>query len=650
MIVLGLNFGHDAGACVVKDGKILSVIQRERLARVKHAVTLDYETISAALQTAGISIQEVDYCGVTSTQHVELVTKDPERVSIQYASHEGHIAPSPLYEQLHARGAVPFTKQTPLLDTLYNAEDPDAYFVTLYFPEYRTIPRSALGHAPNIDGFGTCSLWNDGAEQDLDWLKRFPAREVVKIEPLRHAFHYPLALTLDGRTIPGYFIYHHLAHAASAYYPVTLDRAAIVCHDGGTDEATHYNSGFIFLGEGRKIIPIAPHHLGLGRLYEGVAQSLALGAVGGPGKLMGLTSYGKPTFFNSSLVGNRVTWANQTTQKNFVKYWLRTCEENAKSMGYDTSCFALGDRITEPFNSDIAASTQHLFEEILLRTVQATYEMFTVSGFAVRDLCYAGGIALNCPANTRVYNESSFDNVHIPPWCDDGGLAIGAALTVCHNILDTPTPENRDQTYCAYLGRETSTDDVERVLETYRGTLRWVRCQDPAQEAARAVADDKVIGWMEGRSEIGPRALGHRSIFANAALKTNWGRVNEIKGRESWRPFAPMVLEGDAEKWFTGGPSVAPHMLYTYDVKDDTVPAVTHVDGTARVQTVRPEDGQFHDILVHLKRLTGVPVMMNTSFNGPGEPIVDTAEDAIRFFVNSHLDAVFLNGIKVERS
>jgi carbamoyltransferase len=152
---------------------------------------------------------------------------------------------------------------------------------------------------------------------------------------------------------------------------------------------------------------------------------------------------------------------------------------------------------------------------------------------------------------------------------------------------------------------------------------------------------------MEGRSEIGPRALGHRSIFANVTRAENWTRVNKIKRREQWRPFAPMVLQEDFKDWFDGGPASSPHMLYTSQVKGDRLPAITHVDGSARVQTVRSIDGKFQKILLYLKELTGVPVMMNTSFNGPGEPIVDSPEDAIRFFLHSGLDAIFINGIKI---
>lgn len=647
MIVLGLNFGHDAGACVVADGRLLSVIQRERLSRVKHAATLDMATIEAALKAAGVSLDDIDYCAVSSTQHVELITLDPERLSIRYEHHDRHRAPCLLHDAVRGNGISPVETGSPLLDTVYRTPDPESYFLSHYFPEAKTRPESAFAWAPYIDRFATCELWNNGGARNLEWLRRFPADQVLKLK-LRHAFHYPLVVELDGRKIPGYFVYHHLAHAASAYYPLGLDRAAVLCHDGGVDRGSYYNSGMIFLGEANRLHPIAPPNLALGRIYEGVAQHFEFGMASAPGKLMGLTSYGEPRFFDHRFIGNRVDWEARG-MRFFARDWIKHCLDRARRMGYETAEFGKKDRITSPINADIAASTQKIFEETLLATADAVYDMMSEAGIGADTLCYAGGVALNCPANTRVIRESRFRSLHIPPWCDDGGLAIGAALAVYHNVLDQPLPDHRPLEYCAYLGRQTDATESEAAMSGYQDSLRWSRPDDPARAAAELIARNRVIGWMEGRSEIGPRALGHRSIFANPTFADNWPRVNRIKGREQWRPFAPVVLESDAADWFYGGPASSPHMLFTSTVKGDRLPAITHVDGSSRAQTVRKEDGEFHDILVHLKEITRVPVMMNTSFNGPGEPIVDRPDDALRCFLKSGLDAVFINGIMVEK-
>lgn len=179
--------------------------------------------------------------------------------------------------------------------------------------------------------------------------------------------------------------------------------------------------------------------------------------------------------------------------------------------------------------------------------------------------------------------------------------------------------------------------------------IQWQSCNDAALSAAEDLAADRVIGWFEGRSEIGPRALGHRSILADARRSANWARVNALKGREAWRPFAPAVLESEAEKWFLGLPASSPYMLFTGIVRSHDLPAITHVDGSARVQTVDPSCGEFFRVIQFFHALTGVPVILNTSFNGPGEPIVEAPEDALNFLTQSDLDVLYIGGIRVTR-
>jgi carbamoyltransferase len=186
-------------------------------------------------------------------------------------------------------------------------------------------------------------------------------------------------------------------------------------------------------------------------------------------------------------------------------------------------------------------------------------------------------------------------------------------------------------------------------LRRHADRVTWEPAPDWAGDAARELADDKVIGWFEGRSEIGPRALGHRSILADARKAENWGRVNRIKGREAWRPFAPAVLAERVAEWFEGGPLPSPHMLFTAQVKSKDLPAITHVDGSSRIQTVDETCGAFHGLLSRFEALTGVPVVLNTSFNGPGEPIVESPDDALTFFLQSDLDALYMEGRHVRR-
>jgi carbamoyltransferase len=650
MIVLGLNFGHDASVCVTRNGKILSIIERERISRVKHAATLDYLTVESALSTAGIEIKDVDYCAVTSTQGLEMISLDPEKLNLVYDLHEGHTAPSPLYDAAHSEGVTPMASGKPIINHFYKIDGPGKAWVSPLCPELKKINLSDIAWAPHIDKFSTCDEWSGKESLGLDWIRNFPVKKLLSMPEMRHAFHYPITVLINGIKLPAYYIYHHMAHAASAYYPVSREKVpmAVLCHDGGRDLGAEYSSGMVFLGDRNKLLPILPPNLRLGSLYKAVGKTLSFSHMAAPGKLMGLTSYGKPHFFDHRYVGNFAD-LQQQHKGAFIPFWHEHCIKLARAMNYDFSNFRNPEKITEPINADIAASTQQLFEETILAVTNTIFDMFINADMKISDLCYAGGIALNCPANTRIYNDGRFKHLHIPPWCNDVGLATGAALCVYHNVFDNPLSEDKPVGFNPYMGVESSKQEAERVLQEYVDKLYWEYPSDPAKEAAEMIADNKVIGWMEGRSEVGPRALGHRSIFANAMIGDNWQRVNKIKSRESWRPFAPMVTEKDHAEWFKDGPVKSPHMLFTLKVKGEKLPAITHVDGTARVQTVCAEDGQFHEILVYLKEMTGIPVMMNTSFNGPGEPIVDLPEHAILFFLDSGLDAIFINGIKIKK-
>ncbi len=238
----------------------------------------------------------------------------------------------------------------------------------------------------------------------------------------------------------------------------------------------------------------------------------------------------------------------------------------------------------------------------------------------------------------------------MPPGCDDSGMALGAALLLTHNILDLPhLPRTALTSTGAYLGAPIAKGCTDDAIEHYKKEIQASSVDDIAQDAADALAENKIIGWYEGRSEVGPRALGHRSILSNPAFFDNWKRVNLIKGREEWRPFAPSVLDDDASDWFKDCPLPSPYMLFTAKVKNKKIPAITHVDDTARVQTVTEDCGNYYQLLKHFKALTGLPVLLNTSFNGPGVPIVETPEQAIEFLIQSDLDYLYIDGYRIEK-
>lgn len=271
-------------------------------------------------------------------------------------------------------------------------------------------------------------------------------------------------------------------------------------------------------------------------------------------------------------------------------------------------------------------------------------------GLRTDNLCLSGGCALNCPSNSRIYREGRFRSMFVEPGCEDSGLAIGAAYWLYHNVLDQPLPPRVPDTHASpYLGVEVSGDAITTALQTSASAIEFTACEDSAKAAAEDLAADRIIGWFEGPSEIGPRALGHRSILADPRQAANWARVNAIKGREAWRPFAPAVLASEAQQWFLGLPASSPYMLFTGLVRSHKLPAITHCDGSARVQTVDSSCGEFFRVLESFFAQTGVPVVLNTSLNGRGEPIVETPQDALRFLIQSALDALYIGGMRVIR-
>jgi carbamoyltransferase len=274
--------------------------------------------------------------------------------------------------------------------------------------------------------------------------------------------------------------------------------------------------------------------------------------------------------------------------------------------------------------------------------------MLSRQGVLVDALCLSGGAALNCPANSRVCREGGFPRVFVEPNCDDGGLSIGAALWVHHALLGGALMREEPFGAAEVYGEGYSRRRILEAVFTYGGGLQVKECSEFARVAAEDLAAGRVVAWFEGGAEMGPRALGHRTVLADPRPRMLSRRVNEVKGREQWRPLAPAVLEECAATYFDlPDGSDSPFMLFTADVLDPTLTAVTHVDGSARVQTVTAENGRFYSLLRAFKGLTGVPVLLNTSMNGPGEPIVETPEEAIAFLRRSGADVLYLEEFRL---
>ncbi|HEX2049192.1 MAG TPA: carbamoyltransferase C-terminal domain-containing protein [Actinomycetota bacterium] len=419
------------------------------------------------------------------------------------------------------------------------------------------------------------------------------------------------------------FVPHHVAHAASAYLAAPHERSAVMVLDG-RGERTSYLAGAARDGDLEVLATQSlPHSLGL--LYEDATEHLGFLRSCDEYKVMALASYGRPAFLDELRRAVRVTGGGFEVDP---VEWGALAKRRAP------------ERDWEPEHADLAASLQARVEEVLLELAGWLH-----GRTGAEILTLAGGVALNCVANSRLWRESPFETIWVQPAAGDAGTALGAALYAAHEGGDTVEPMRTTA-----LGRSWDDAALERALRTAR--VPYERPDDVARAVAEVVARDGVVAWFQGRSEWGPRALGHRSLLANATRAANLERLNDVKGREQFRPVAPMVLAERAHELFDG-PLPSPYMLFTHRVRPawrDRIPAVVHVDGTARVQTVDAADEPLvARMLAAVERLTGVPVVVNTSLNTAGRPMVDDPRDALECFGSSPIDALVMGPFLVRR-
>ncbi len=447
-------------------------------------------------------------------------------------------------------------------------------------------------------------------------------------EPLRTLFVRRAPLFLRA-ALPGLdparvrFVPHHVAHAASACRAAGFPSCAVLVVDGRGERASslaaHYREG--------RIEPLAaqelPHSLGL--VYEEATAHLGFRRSSDEYKVMALAAYGEPELLPVLRERIRVSGGGFTTEP------IPWDELSPPGDG--------GERIGRP-QAVLAASVQARLEEALLELCGWLHERT-----GERALALAGGVALNCVANTRLWRESPFEELWVQPAAGDAGTALGAALEVAAELGDEPRPQRT-----AALGRRWSDDELEARLR--RAAVPYERPEDVAEAAAEVVAGDGLVAWFQGRSEWGPRALGHRSLLAHPGRAENLERLNDVKGREQFRPVAPIVLEERASELFDG-PLPSPFMLFTHEVRPEwrgRIPAVVHVDGSARVQTVsRAEEPLVARLLDAFERRTGLPVLVNTSLNTAGRPMVDDPRDALECFGSAPIDALALGPFLVRR-
>ena len=592
--ILGLSaYYHDSAAALISDGAIVAAAQEERFSRKKHDPAFPEQAIQYCLEHAGINLGDVD--------HIVFYDK-------------------------------PLLKFERLLETY-------------------------LSYAPK--GFRSFMV------AIPIWLKE----KLFLKKTLRRSFSSLSGIPEDD--LPQLlFTEHHQSHAASAFFPSPYDSAAVMCLDGVGEWATTS----VWLGEGNKLTPQweidFPHSLGL--LYSAFTYYTGFRVNSGEYKLMGLAPYGEPKYVDL-ILNNLIDLKDDGTFRLDMGFFNYATGLTMTSRKFEK---LFGAPAREPEaeltqrEMDIARSIQVVTEEVVLRLARTVHKET-----GQKNLCLAGGVALNCVANGRLLREGPFESIWIQPASGDAGGAIGAALSVHHEYLEKPRQTSQtDSMQGSYLGPSFDKKAIKEYLDSVDANYTQLQDDELFSSAAEILENENVIGWFAGRMEFGPRALGGRSIIGDARSKKMQSVMNlKIKYRESFRPFAPIIKHDKVSEWFEHeGPS--PYMLIVAPVREDKrklmteeeqglfgieklklnrseIPAVTHVDYSARLQTVHPETNpRFYKLLDAFDERTNCPLMVNTSFNVRGEPIVNTPEDAYRCFMRTDMDFLVLENFLIDKT
>jgi carbamoyltransferase len=503
----------------------------------------------------------------------------------------------------------------------------------------RPVPFSAwetpdLAAAWCLDSVGVSVDELDAVTYSFDPALQLPPDQLGLDDPWDHLRHTYADQAADflATALPGLdagrvrHVQHHVAHAASAALaaPYRGDCAVLVL-DGRGERHSHLSGSYSDGVLQPLFSQSLPHSLGL--LYEDATAHLGFLRSSDEYKVMALASYGTPRHLDYL--------------RSFVH---ATGDGGFAAAGIDWNVLAKSREPDEEWtadHADLAASLQAVVEEVLLDLARWLYERTGSPRLAM-----AGGVALNCVANTRIFAETPFQSVWIQPAAGDAGTALGGALHVAAELGDRIAPMPG-----ADLGRGFGDEEISSWLRAAR--VPFERPADVATEVAEALAADRIVAWFQGRSEYGPRALGHRSLLAHPGRAENLTRLNDVKGREQFRPVAPMVLQQRAAELFTRGPIPSPYMLFVHDVVPqwrDRIPAVVHVDGTARIQTVdEAAEPLVARMLVDFERRTGLPVVVNTSLNTAGRPMVDTVRDALECFGSTPVDVLAIGPFILRR-
>ncbi len=591
--ILGISaFYHDSAACLLINGKITAAAQEERFTRIKHDSNYPHNAVEFVLNYANLKLSEID----------QII----------------------FFEK-------PFLKFERLLET-YVAFAPKGF--------------ASFSKAMPI------------------WIKeKLFQKNLLQNKLKNHDVSY------DKKKENIYFSDHHLSHAASAFFPSPFNEAVVITADGVGEWATTT----VAVGKNndleiKKEIHF-PHSLGL--LYSAFTYYTGFKVNSGEYKLMGLAPYGKPNYVSEILkiidVKKDGTFRLDQSYFNYATGLTMTNKKFDDLFGQKPRDPKF-DKLTQ-FHMDIASSIQKVTEDIMLKLARSVQKEY-----GLKNLCLAGGVALNCVANGKILKEKIFENIWVQPAAGDAGGALGAALALWHLDQNNPRVINQnDDMSGSYLGPEYSQDEIKKELLRMGAEFETLNEEEIINRTSKDLSEGNAVGWFQGRMEFGPRALGGRSILGDPRSPNMQKNLNlKVKYRESFRPFAPSILSDDLNNWFEME-SVSPYMLMVADlrkekcipmseedeklfgieklnVKRSSVPAITHVDYSARIQTVHKNTNpKYHKLISKFKEITGCPILVNTSFNVRGEPIVNTPEDAFNCFMGTDLDKLIIGNCYLDK-
>ena len=591
--ILGISaFYHDSAACILVNGEIIAAVQEERFTRKKHDPSYPENAINFVLKFAGLKLNEIDQIVFFEKPFLKF-----ERLL------ETYVAFAP-------KGFLSFSKAMPLWikDKLFQK---------------------------NL-------LFNKLKEHDENYI--------------------------SDENI--FFSDHHLSHAASAFFPSPFEEAVVLTADGVGEWATTT----VAVGKNNKLEIKKeihfPHSLGL--LYSAFTYYTGFKVNSGEYKLMGLAPYGNPIYQDkiSQIIDVKDDGTFRLDQSffNYATGLTMTSKKFDELFGCERRDPEKNE-LTQ-FHMDIASSIQKVTEDIMIKLAKSIRKEYNI-----KNLCLAGGVALNCVANGKILEEKIFDKIWIQPAAGDAGGALGAALALWHiEQNQTRTVNTNDNMKGSYLGPEFDQDEIERELKNAGANFEILKYDELIDKTSDLLANEKAIGWFQGRMEFGPRALGGRSIIGDPRSTNTQKNLNlKVKYRESFRPFAPSVLKEDLPEWFDMSVD-SPYMLLVaninptkkiemtneqkklfgidkLNIKRSEIPAVTHVDYSARVQTVsKINNNRYYDLISKFKEKTGCPVIVNTSFNVRGEPIVNTPIDAFNCFMGTELDYLVIGNCILDKS